>query len=108
MMRTLFLSPPSYQGFDGGVGAPYQARREIRSYWYPTWLAEPAAIVPGSLLVDAAPAGLSYRDAGGQLVHNPDRPVPEDTDRLPFVTPVYQRDLRIEPYAIGPGSCSRR
>jgi hypothetical protein len=43
MMRTLFLSPPSYQGFDGGADARYQARREIRSYWYPTWLAQPAA-----------------------------------------------------------------
>jgi hypothetical protein len=53
MMRTLFLNPPSYEGFDGGAGARYQARREIRSYWYPTWLAQPAAIVPGSLLVDA-------------------------------------------------------
>ena len=55
MMRTLFLNPPSYEGFDGGAGARYQARREIRSYWYPTWLAQPAALVPGSLLVDAPP-----------------------------------------------------
>ncbi len=30
-MRTLFLNPPSYGGFDGGAGARYQARREIRS-----------------------------------------------------------------------------
>ncbi|MGH9098613.1 MAG: hopanoid biosynthesis associated radical SAM protein HpnJ, partial [Acidimicrobiales bacterium] len=61
-MRTLFLNPPSYQGFDGGAGARYQAKREIRSYWYPTWLAQPAAIVPGSLLVDAPPAGLALDD----------------------------------------------
>ena len=47
MMRTLFLNPPSYEGFDGGAGARYQAKREIRSYWYPTWLAQPAALVPG-------------------------------------------------------------
>jgi len=53
LMKTLFLNPPSYSGFDGGAGARYQARREIRSFWYPTWLAQPAALVPGSRLVDA-------------------------------------------------------
>ena len=34
MMRTLFLQAPSFDGFDGGAGSRYQARREIRSYWY--------------------------------------------------------------------------
>jgi hopanoid biosynthesis associated radical SAM protein HpnJ len=192
MLRTLFLNPPSFEGFDGGAGARYQARREIRSYWYPTWLAQPAALVPGSRLVDAPPAGLSFddviplargydlvvvhtssptfagdvkvaealkaanpavmvgfvgpkvavqperslrasaaidwvareefdftvaevaegrplasvdgisfRDGGGQVVHNPDREILEDMDRLPFVTPVYKRDLRAEDYYIG-------
>ncbi|MGH9082499.1 MAG: hopanoid biosynthesis associated radical SAM protein HpnJ [Acidimicrobiales bacterium] len=192
MMRTLFLNPPTYDGFDGGAGARYQAKREIRSYWYPTWLAQPAAIVPGSLLVDAPPAGLgvadvvplarrhdlavlhtssptfpgdvkvaeamkeenpslllglvgakvaveperslaaspaidfvareefdftvaevaegrplavvdgvSYRDPSGTIVHNADRPILEDMDRLPFVTPVYRRDLDPRDYAIG-------
>lgn len=62
MMRTLFLNPPSYEGFDGGAGARYQAKREIRSFWYPTWLAQPAAIVPDSTLVDAPPAGLALAD----------------------------------------------
>ncbi len=62
MMRTLFLNPPSYEGFDGGAGARYQARREIRSFWYPTWLAQPAAMVRDSLLVDAPPAGLTVAD----------------------------------------------
>src|SRR5438034_61611 len=61
-LRTLFLHPPSFQGFDGGAGARYQARREIRSFWYPTWLAQPAALVPGSRLVDAPPAGLTFGD----------------------------------------------
>ncbi len=56
MMKTLFLHPPSFDGFDGGAGSRYQARREIRSFWYPTWLAQPAALVPGSKLVDAPPA----------------------------------------------------
>jgi hopanoid biosynthesis associated radical SAM protein HpnJ len=57
--KTLFLSPPSYEGFDGGAGARYQARREVKSYWYPTWLAQPAAMVPGSKLVDAPPDDLT-------------------------------------------------
>jgi len=47
MMRTLFLQAPSFDGFDGGAGSRYQARREIRSFWYPTWLAQPAALVEG-------------------------------------------------------------
>ena len=52
MMRTLFLQGPSHDGFDGGAGSRYQARREIRSFWFPTWLAQPAAMVPGSTLID--------------------------------------------------------
>src|ERR1700720_2679750 len=58
MMKNLFLHPPSFDGFDGGAGSRYQARREIRSFWYPTWLAQPAALVPGSKLIDAPPAGI--------------------------------------------------
>jgi hopanoid biosynthesis associated radical SAM protein HpnJ len=191
-MRTLFLNPPSYEGFDGGAGARYQARREIRSYWYPTWLAQPAALVPDSLLIDAPPAGLgladivprasdfelavlyassptfagdvkvaeamkeanlslmvglagpkvavepeqsllasraidfvareefdftckevaegrpfdqiaglSFRRADGGIQHNPARVMIEDMDALPWVAPVYQRDLTIENYFIG-------
>ena len=61
-LRTLFLHPPSFEGFDGGAGSRYQARREVRSFWYPTWLAQPAALVPGSRLVDAPPAGLTVDD----------------------------------------------
>jgi hopanoid biosynthesis associated radical SAM protein HpnJ len=61
-LRTLFLHPPSFEGFDGGAGSRYQARREVRSFWYPTWLAQPAALVPGSRLVDAPPAGLTTAD----------------------------------------------
>jgi hopanoid biosynthesis associated radical SAM protein HpnJ len=191
-MRTLFLNPPSYEGFDGGAGARYQAKREIRSFWYPTWLAQPAAIVPDSRLVDAPPAGLSladvspmgrqhdlavlhtsspgfagdvkvaealkaenpallvgfvgpkvavdpesslrasaaidfvareefdftiaevaqgrplarvdgisYRTPSGEVVHNADRQMVADMDSLPFVLPVYKRDLRPEDYYIG-------
>jgi len=192
MMKTLFLQPPSFDGFDGGAGSRYQAKREIRSFWFPTWLAQPAALVPESKLIDAPPArlplgpvldaardyelvvmhtstpsfasdvkvaealkdvnprlkigfigakvavepddsltassaidfvareefdftikevaggrdfaeidGLSYRGADGTPVHNRDRAVLEDMDRLPFVTDVYKRDLRIEDYFIG-------
>src|SRR5213594_2181071 len=192
VLRTLFLHPPSFQGFDGGAGSRYQARREIRSFWYPTWLAQPAALVPGSRLVDAPPAdltladvlplargyelavlhtsapsfvhdvkvaealkgenpalrigligahvavqleaalaaspaldfvcgnefdftireiaegralasvaGLSYRDAGGELRRTPERGTLEDMDSLPWVVDVYARDLEIERYAIG-------
>jgi hopanoid biosynthesis associated radical SAM protein HpnJ len=191
-MRTLFLHPPSYEGFDGGAGSRYQARREIRSFWYPTWLAQPAALVPESKLVDAPAAGLSlpdvlplaeqcelvvmhtsspsfpgdvkvaeafkrvnprlrvglvgakvavdptgsllaseaidfvareefdltiaevaegrpyeqvdgltYRAGDGSVAHTRDRAVLEDMDRLPFVTEVYHRDLRVEDYFIG-------
>jgi hopanoid biosynthesis associated radical SAM protein HpnJ len=190
-LKTLFLNPPSYAGFDGGAGSRYQAKREVRSFWYPTWLAQPAALVDGSRLIDApargleladilplaqdyelailhtstpsfrsdvrvaealqdanprlriglvgahvavAPEaslqastavefvarhefdftiqdvarglplgrieGLSYR-AGGRIVHNRDRAILEDMDRLPFVTDVYKRDLTIEDYFIG-------
>ena len=55
MSKTLYLSPPSFDGFDGGAGARYQARREVTSYWYPTWLAQPAALVPNSKLLDCPP-----------------------------------------------------
>ena len=60
--KTLFLNPPSYEGFDGGAGSRYQTKREIRSFWYPTWLAQPAAMVPGSRLIDAPARGLSVED----------------------------------------------
>ena len=192
MMRTLFLQGPSLDGFDGGAGARYQARREIRSFWYPTWLAQPAAMVEGSKLIDAPPhrlaladilpeakqrdlvvmhtstpsfaadtrtaaalkaanpalkigligakvavdpegslkasdaidfvarnefdytilevaegrgfghvAGLSWRNGDGAIVHNEDRAVLTDMDALPFVSPVYKRDLVIENYYNG-------
>src|SRR5882757_1869057 len=58
-MKTLFLQAPSFDGFDGGAGSRYQARREIKSFWFPTWLAQPAALVAGSRLIDAPPARLS-------------------------------------------------
>lgn len=62
MQKTLFLSPPSFDGFDGGAGSRYQAKREITSFWYPTWLAQPAALVPHSKLIDAPPHGQILED----------------------------------------------
>jgi hopanoid biosynthesis associated radical SAM protein HpnJ len=190
-VKTLFLNPPSVDGFDGGAGARYQARREIRSFWYPTWLAQTAALVPESRLIDAPARGLSLDDAAplagdyelavlhtstpsfhsdvqvaerlkavnprlkigfvgahvavspepsvlasdaidfvagnefdftikeiaegrplsevdgvthkvdGRAVRNRERAVLHDMDRLPFVTPVYKRDLVVDDYFIG-------
>ena len=62
LLKTLFVNPPTFEGFDGGAGSRYQCRREVRSFWYPTWLAQPAAMVPGSKLIDAPPDGLSVED----------------------------------------------
>jgi hopanoid biosynthesis associated radical SAM protein HpnJ len=45
--------------------------------------------------------GLSYREADGRIVHNPSRPILENMDELPFVAPVYKRDLKIENYFNG-------
>jgi hopanoid biosynthesis associated radical SAM protein HpnJ len=63
MPSTLFLNPPSVDGFDGGAGARYQARREIKSFWYPTWLAQPAALIPDSKLIDAPPHEIGFQEA---------------------------------------------
>ncbi len=45
--------------------------------------------------------GLSYRTEAGAIVHNEDRAILHDMDSLPWVTPIYQRDLKIENYFIG-------
>jgi len=52
-MRTLFLNPPSFEGFDGGASSRWPASREIESYWYPVWLCYPAGMIPDSKVVDA-------------------------------------------------------
>ena len=76
MNRTLYLSPPSFDGFDGGAGSRYQARREVTSFWYPTWLAQPAALTPNSRLLDCPPQGIDLaqclaiaRDFGQIILH---------------------------------------
>src|SRR5947209_16275774 len=87
MMRTLFLQAPSFEGFDGGAGARYQTRREIRSFWYPTWLAQPAALVEGSKLIDAPPHRMKLGDVAPHV---------RDKDLLVMhtSTPSFASDIR--------------
>jgi hopanoid biosynthesis associated radical SAM protein HpnJ len=61
-MRALFLQAPSFDGYDGGAGARYQMKREVKSFWFPTWLAQAAAMVPGSKIIDAPPHRLTFED----------------------------------------------
>ena len=189
-MKTLLLNPPSFEKFDGGAGSRYPARREIHSFWYPTWLGYPAGLIRDSRLLDAPShgvkpeetvriacdydlvviftstagfqsdvhlaekmkdskpsikisfvgphvtvlpeeslkassaidfvvrkefdyavaefawgkkleeiIGISFREKG-QIFHNPDRPLIEDLDSLPFVVEIFKRDLDITKYNI--------
>ena len=72
-MKTLFLNPPSFKGFDGSAGSRYQACREVRSFWYPTWLAYPAGMIEGAKLLDASAEGRTrdeviHEAAGYELI----------------------------------------
>lgn len=61
-MKPLFLNPPTFEDFDGGAGARYQASREVTSFWYPTWLCYPAGMIEGSRVVDAPVQRLTLED----------------------------------------------
>ena len=87
-MRTLFLQAPSFDGFDGGAGSRYQARREIRSFWYPTWLAQVAAMVPDSKLIDAIPHRIALADVVRQAAGY-------DLAVLHTSTPSFASDVRV-------------
>ena len=87
MMRTLFLQAPSFDGYDGGAGARYQMKREVKSFWYPTWLAQPAAMVEGSKLIDAPAHDLSWDD----IAHEFDE---RDLVILHTSTPSFNQDVR--------------
>src|SRR5215510_5689370 len=87
MMRTLFLQAPSFDGYDGGAGARYQMRREVKSFWYPTWLAQPAALVEGSKLIDAPPHRLKFQDIAPEAVSR-------DLVVLHTSTPSFSVDVR--------------
>jgi hopanoid biosynthesis associated radical SAM protein HpnJ len=58
-LKTLFLNPPSFEGFDGGASSRWPSTREIESYWYPVWLCYPAGMIEGSRVLDAPPHGVS-------------------------------------------------
>jgi hopanoid biosynthesis associated radical SAM protein HpnJ len=58
-LRTLFLNPPSFEGFDGGASSRWPASREIESYWYPVWLCYPAGMLSDSKVIDAPPHKIS-------------------------------------------------
>jgi hopanoid biosynthesis associated radical SAM protein HpnJ len=57
-MKVLFLNPPSFDRFDS-AGARFAATRVTRSLWYPAWLAQAAALVPESRLIDCPADGLT-------------------------------------------------
>src|SRR5262249_888181 len=86
--RTLFLHPPSFEGFEACAGSRYQAGRERRSCWHPTWLAQPAALVPGSRLIDAPPDGLTLDDV---------RPLAKEYELavLHTSTPSFPHDVKV-------------
>src|SRR5277367_4962202 len=88
MMKTLFLQPPSFDGFDGGAGSRYQARREIKSFWFPTWLAQPAALVGNSKLIDAPPHNIGLAEVVAQA---------KDFDHVVVHTsvPSFKSDVRV-------------
>jgi hopanoid biosynthesis associated radical SAM protein HpnJ len=65
-MRTLFLNPPSFQGFDGGAGSRWPSTREIESYWYPVWLCYPAGMLEDSKVLDAPPHKISIEQTVAQ------------------------------------------
>ena len=87
MKRTLFLQGPSFEGYDGGAGARYQMKREVKSFWYPTWIAQPAAMVEGSKLIDAPAHDLSWED----IAHEFDE---RDLVILHTSTPSFNQDKR--------------
>src|ERR1700730_14968164 len=86
--KTLFLQAPSFEGFDGGGASSCEAKREVKSFWFPTWLAQPAALVPGSRLLDAPARGLSLADI---------LPLASDSERAIFhtSTPSFRSDVRV-------------
>ena len=86
-LRTLFMQAPSFDGYDGGAGARYQMKREVRSFWYPTWLAQPAAMIEGSRLIDAPAHDQGWDD----IAHEVDG---KDLIVLHTSTPSFNQDVR--------------
>ena len=86
-LKTLFLQAPSFDGYDGGAGARYQMKREVKSFWYPTWLAQPAAMIEGSRLIDAPAHDQSWED----IAHEVDG---KELIVLHTSTPSFGQDIR--------------
>ena len=86
-LRTLFMQGPSFDGYDGGAGARYQMKREVKSFWYPTWIAQPAAMIEGSRLIDAPAQDQSWDD----IKHEVDD---KDLIILHTSTPSFNQDVR--------------
>lgn len=61
-MKTLVLNPPSFDDFDAAGSSRFQATREIKSHWYPVWLAYPAGMIKDSRLLDASTHGISAEE----------------------------------------------
>src|SRR5207302_1825760 len=89
-------------------GARYQAKREIKSFWYPTWLAQPAAVVgEDAKLIDAPADELSVdqtmaRSKGFELaiLHTSTPSFANDIKAAQRLKDE-KRDLKIENYFIG-------
>ncbi len=86
-LRTLFMQGPSFDGYDGGAGARYQMKREVKSFWYPTWIAQPAAMIEGSRLIDAPAQDQSWDD----IKHEMDD---KELVILHTSTPSFNQDVR--------------
>jgi hopanoid biosynthesis associated radical SAM protein HpnJ len=86
-LRTLFMQGPSFDGYDGGAGARYQMKREVKSFWYPTWIAQPAAMIEGSRLIDAPAQDQSWDD----IKHEVDD---KELIILHTSTPSFNQDMR--------------
>jgi hopanoid biosynthesis associated radical SAM protein HpnJ len=86
-MKVMFLNPPSFDDFDGGAGSRYQATREVRSFWYPTWLCYPAGMLPGSRVLDAPAAGINVDETVA---------IAKEYDLVVFYTstPSFKNDVR--------------
>jgi len=59
----------------------------VRSFWFPTWLAQPAALVEGSKLIDAPPHRLTFEDVAPEAVER-------DLVVLHTSTPSFASDVR--------------
>ena len=86
-LKTLFMQGPSFDGYDGGAGARYQMKREVKSFWYPTWIAQPAAMIEGSRLIDAPAHDQSWDD----IAHEVDG---KELIILHTSTPSFNQDVR--------------